>query len=140
MDGFLPGWQIWPHAIIPDLCHKPVLMLFMAANTKLIIIKTVHTVIWLFFNMVIFYLLYAVIADKIDKWVWICIGCILLEGIVLIVFKRICPVTLMARKYSSSTKDNFDIFLPAWIARYNQLIYSVIVSISIIILLYRLAT
>jgi len=38
-------------------------------NNKLLFIKGLHTVIWLFFNVVIFYLLYAAIANKIDKWV-----------------------------------------------------------------------
>jgi len=112
----------------------------MTVKTKLNFIKTIHTLIWLFFNVVIFYLLYAVVADKIDKWVWISIGCIFLEGIVLIVFKRMCPVTLIARRYSVSTRDNFDIFLPAWLARNNKLIYSIIVAISLLLLIYRLAT
>jgi hypothetical protein len=112
----------------------------MAENLKLILIKTIHTIIWLFFNVVIFYLLYAVIVNKIDKWIWICIGLILLEGIILIVFKRVCPVTLIAKKYSNSTKDNFDIYLPNWLARHNKKIYSIIVLIAVIILIYRLLT
>jgi hypothetical protein len=94
--------------------------------------------IWLFFNAVIFYLYYAAITNKIDKWVWICIGCILVEGLVLLVFKKICPVTLVARKYSDSTKDNFDIFLPNWLAKYNKLIYTTLFVIVLIMLGYRL--
>ena len=96
----------------------------MTAATKLNIIKAVHSLIWVFFNAVIFYLYYAANSNKIDKWVWIGIGFILLEGLVLLVFKKICPVTLFARKYSNSTKDNFDIFLPNWLAKYNKLIYT----------------
>ena len=106
---------------------------------KLTIIKIIHTAIWLFFNVVIFYMGYAVIIDKIDKWVWICLTLIILEGVVLLLFKRMCPVTLVARKYSTSTKDNFDIFLPNWLAKYNKLIYSSIVII-VMILMYRLIT
>ena len=107
---------------------------------KLTLIKTIHTIIWMFFNVVIFYLLYAVIVNKIDKWIWICLGLIVLEGIILIVFKRVCPVTLIARKYSNSGKDNFDIYLPNWLARHNKEIYSIIVLIAVIILIYRLIT
>lgn len=107
-------------------------------HTQLILIKFVHTLIWIFFNVVIFYLLYAVIISKIDKWVWICIGLIALEGIILLVFKNSCPVTLIARKYSTSEKANFDIFLPNWLAKYNKQLYSVIVSIALIILIFRL--
>lgn len=107
-------------------------------NTKLILIKLLHTAIWLFFNVVIFYLLYAAIANKIDKWVWICIGLIAMEGIVLLVFKNLCPVTIVARNYSQSEKANFDIYLPNWLAKYNKLIYSLIVLVAIIILIFRL--
>ena len=110
----------------------------MTANTKLIIIKIIHTLIWIFFNVVIFYLLYAVIINRINKWIWICVGLIILETVVLVIFKRVCPVTLIARKYSDSAKDNFDIFLPNWLARNNKLIYAIIVIIAIAILSYRL--
>jgi hypothetical protein len=106
-------------------------------DQKLVFIKLVHTAIWIFFNIVIFYLLYAVLINKIDKWVWIGLSLIALEGLVLVIFKNICPVTLVARNYSSSTRDNFDIYLPEWLARYNKQIYSSIVVIIIILLLLR---
>jgi hypothetical protein len=112
----------------------------MAANIKLVFVKILHTIIWVFFNVVIFYLLYAVVIDKIDGWVWICASLIIVEVIILIVFKKICPVTLIARKYSDSQKDNFDIYLPNWLAKYNKEIYAVIVLIAIVILIYRLST
>ena len=93
--------------------------------SKLILVKVIHTMIWLFFNVVLFYMAYAVIVNKIDKFVWIGIALIIGEGIVLIIFKKICPLTIIARKYSDSTKDNFDIFLPNWLAKYNKLIYTI---------------
>jgi hypothetical protein len=112
--------------------------MFLHEKRKLKLIKLIHTVIWLFFNVVIFYLLYAAIINKIDKWIWICLGLVLLEGLVLLLFKNICPVTLVARKYSQSPKDNFDIYLPNWLAKYNKQIYTVIVLIAFIILLYQM--
>lgn len=111
----------------------------MKASTKLVWVKLIHTLIWLFFNVVIFYLLYAVIVNRIDFWVWLCIGLVVLEGIVLLVFKSVCPITLVARKYSDSPKDNFDIYLPNWLAKHNKTIYTAIVLIAIAILVYRLA-
>ncbi|AKQ47330.1 hypothetical protein TH63_19465 [Rufibacter radiotolerans] len=112
----------------------------MASNPKLILLKIIHTLIWVFFNVVIFYLLYAVIADKIDKWVWICVGLVILEGVVLLIFNRFCPITLIARKYSDSQQDNFDIYLPNWLARYNKEIYTTIFLVACAILVYRLLT
>lgn len=43
----------------------------MNQESKLLFIKSIHTIIWVFFNVVIFYLLYAVIINKIGIWVWI---------------------------------------------------------------------
>jgi len=40
--------------------------------------------------------------------------------------------------YSNSTRDNFDIYLPNWLAKYNKLIYTSIVLVAVLILLYRL--
>ena len=55
--------------------------------SKLILVKIIHTIIWLFFNVVLFYMAYAVIVNKIDKFVWIGIALIIGEGIVLIILK-----------------------------------------------------
>lgn len=111
----------------------------MTDNAKLIVVKMIHTLVWIFLNVVIFYLLYAVIIGRIDKWIWICLGLIAIEGVVLLVFKNLCPITIVARKYSQSTRDNFDIFLPNWLARYNKQIYSGIVLVALAILAFRLA-
>lgn len=109
----------------------------MQNETKLTLIKTFHTLIWVFFNVVIFYMLYAVIVNKLDKWLWIGYGLIILEGITLLIFKFFCPLTLIARKYSTSTQDNFDIYLPNWLAKYNKLIYTGILIIIICINIYQ---
>ncbi len=109
----------------------------MSPASKLNIIKAIHTLIWLFFNVVIFYLYYAAITNKLNKWVWIGIGLILLEGLVLLIFKKLCPVTIIARRYSDSTKDNFDIFLPTWLAKYNKEIYTTLFVIVLLIIAYR---
>ena len=105
---------------------------------KLFLVKLLHTLIWIFFNVVIFYLLYAVVVNRIDMWVWICLAAILGEALVLVLFKTVCPVTIVARRYSDSKAENFDIFLPLWLAKYNKEIYTVIVLISVILLAYRL--
>ena len=101
----------------------------MQDDAKLIAVKVIHTLIWIFFNFVIFYMLYSVIQDKIDIWLWIGYGLIFLEGITLLIFRFFCPLTLIARKYSDSTKENFDIYLPNWLAKYTKLIYTSIMEL-----------
>lgn len=110
----------------------------MQKETRLILVKLLHTLVWLFFNVVIFYMLYAVISNKIDIWLWIGYGLVLLEALVLLLFRFFCPLTLIARKYSDSTKENFDIYLPNWLAKYTKLIYTSIMVLITIITAYRL--
>lgn len=109
----------------------------MSSKSKLILIKTIHTIIWIFFNVVLFYMAYEVIFNKIDNFIWIGIGFIILEFIVLLFFKMMCPLTIVARKYSDSNKENFDIFLPNWLAKYNKQIYTSFFIIIILGFIYR---
>lgn len=110
----------------------------MTGERKLILIKLIHTLVWLFFNVVIFYMLYAVLVNKIDIWLWIGYGLFVLEGITLLVFKFFCPLTIIARKYSDSTKANFDIYIPNWLAKYNKPVYTSILGVIMIITIYQL--
>jgi hypothetical protein len=113
-------------------------MNIMPDETKLIVVKIIHTLVWIFFNVVIFYMLYAVIINKLDAWLWIGYGLIALEGVTLIIFKCSCPITNIARKYSISSKDNFDIYLPNWLAKNTVFIYTSILAIVTILTIYQL--
>lgn len=105
----------------------------MNKTTKLLVIKLVHTIIWAFFVFVIFYILYSGITNCINTFTWIGIGLIIGEGLVLLVFKMFCPLTLVARKYSDSKNDNFDIFLPNWLAKHNKLIFTSIFIVGLVL-------
>ena len=110
----------------------------MNPSKKLLTLKIVHTLIWLFFVTAIFYILYSGITNKITTFTWIAIGLIVGEGAVLVLFKMFCPLTLIARKYSDSEKDNFDIYLPNWLARHNKIIFTTIYLVGVIIVLIRI--
>lgn len=110
----------------------------MKNETKLIIIKIIHTIVWVFFNGVIFYMLYAVLANKLDKWLWIGYGLFILEGLTLLAFKCYCPLTLIARKYSDSSRANFDIYLPHWLAKHNKTIYTSLLGIILLLTIWQL--
>ena len=109
----------------------------MTARTKLILTKLLHTLIWVFFVTVIFYVLYCGITGRITPLTWVAIGLVVFEGLVLLIFRMRCPLTYVARRYSDSQKDNFDIYLPNWIAKYNKQIFTTIFVIGLILVLYR---
>lgn len=89
---------------------------------------------------VIFYILYTGFTDKITIYTWIGISLIICEGLILLLFKMSCPLTVVARKYSDSQKDNFDIFLPNWLAKHNKSIFTSIFIIGLIMVVYRTVT
>lgn len=109
----------------------------MNSSKRLIQIKLLHTLVWVFFVAIIFYIVYSGLTGAITSFTWISIGLVLVEGIVLLIFRMFCPLTLIARKYSDSEKANFDIFLPEWLAKYNKEIFTSIYFLGVALVLLR---
>ncbi|MEK7256082.1 MAG: hypothetical protein AAB316_15130 [Bacteroidota bacterium] len=86
----------------------------------------------------IFYLLYASWSGKITPLVYVAIAANVVEIAILMLFKWTCPLTLVARKYSDSTKPNFDIYLPEWLATHNKLIFGACLAAGLGMVLWRL--
>ncbi|HAF29491.1 MAG TPA: hypothetical protein DCG75_10630 [Bacteroidales bacterium] len=105
--------------------------------SKLVQIKVLHTLIWGFFVFMIFYTVYTGLFNKVNLLTWIAIGFVFLESLTLIIFKWYCPLTIVARKYSDSDRENFDIYLPNWIAKHNKTIFSIIFLFGLVLVLYR---
>ncbi len=106
-------------------------------KAKLFQIKLIHTLIWAFFVIVIFYVVYSGITNTVTVYTWIAVALVIGEGLVLLVFRMFCPLSLIARMYSDSEKDNFDIFLPNWLARHNKVIFTAIFLFGLLIVVYR---
>jgi hypothetical protein len=108
-------------------------------NAKLLFIKTIHTIIWAFFVSVIAFIVYAGVTDMITQYVWMAIGLVVFEGILLLANSGKCPLTPIAARYTESAEDNFDIFLPKWLARNNKLLFTTIFAIGVVLVLWRVA-
>jgi len=108
-------------------------------NKKLISIKLIHTIIWFIFASAIIYVGYAGVFNKINRWVWICIGAVIFEGIVLLMNKGKCPLTSIAGKYTENRSSNFDIFLPEWLAKYNKTLFTSLFLAGLCLVLWRMA-
>ena len=106
-------------------------------QSKLLLVKSIHTAVWIFFNLVLVYLFYAVHTNQIDIKFWLGMGAIIIECIVLVANNWTCPLSPMARRYTQSTKANFDIFLPNWIAKNNIVIYSTVFAFLMLIILAK---
>lgn len=104
---------------------------------QLLKIKLIHTGIWLVLAPVVLYVLWSGITGNVTVYSWIAVGAIVMEGLLLLLFKGSCPLTVMARRYSDSTKDNFDIFLPNWLARHNKTIFTSLFVVGLLLMVYR---
>lgn len=102
---------------------------------KLVFIKWIHTVIWSIFVAIICFILWSGLTSNISIYSWLAVASVFAEGLVLLIFKGSCPLTKVARKYSDSANENFDIYLPNWLAKYNKLIFTTLFVIGLVLML-----
>ena len=92
-------------------------------------IKLLHTAIWLFFAGCI---LATPIAGALRQFLWAAVltGLVLVECAVLAVNRCRCPLTSLAGRYTKERTDNFDIYLPLWLARRNKTIFGTLFTVG----------
>jgi hypothetical protein len=89
---------------------------------RLVAIKVLHTVIWLFFAGCIVSIPFAGAWHQF-RWAAILSGLVLFECAILALNRGRCPLTDLAGRYTEARADNFDIYLPLWLARHNKAIF-----------------
>jgi hypothetical protein len=85
-------------------------------------IKLLHTVVWLFFVACIVAVPVAAALHRF-RLTAILAALVLLECFVIAVNRFRCPLTDLAARFAPETSDNFDIYLPNWLARHNKSIF-----------------
>lgn len=94
----------------------------MSTDSKLLVIKIIHTIVWaVFAGSIIAIPAYAAAGSLTVAWGLI--GFVFLEVAVLVANRMRCPLTDVAGRYTSDREDNFDIYLPRWLARHNKAIF-----------------
>lgn len=95
------------------------------AAAALVAVKVVHTIAWAFFAG-------CILAIPVASWRgqhaaagWLT-GIVLVEVAILLANRWRCPLTSLASRFTDDRHDNFDIFLPLWLARHNKLIFGVL--------------
>jgi len=82
----------------------------------------VHTLAWALFAGCILALPVAAWRDHFTLATAL-IGIVLIEVAVLVANGMRCPLTAVAARFTDDRRDNFDIYLPLWLARHNKLIF-----------------
>ncbi len=101
-------------------------------------IKLLHTVIFWVLSACVVYALFSGIADRITAWTWVAVSAIVLEGLVLLAFGGICPLTLLAERQGAEQGSVADIFLPKWIADRIFPICGTTYGVAVLLILVRL--
>ena len=103
-----------------------------SSSSKLKTVKVVHTLIWaLLAGCVIAIPFLAWSADSTLSY-WL-IGIVFIECIIIVIFGGHCPLTGVAARYTTDRRDNFDIYLPEWLARNNKLIFGSLYVLGVLI-------
>lgn len=88
----------------------------------LVWIKLLHTAVWAFFAGCIVAIPMAG-ALRQFRWAAMLTAFVLVECAVLAVNRGRCPLTDLAARHTEERAENFDIYLPLWLARHNKTIF-----------------
>ena len=92
-------------------------------QTTLNAVKALHTAIWAFFVGCIVGAPLAAAQGRL-KLAAVLIGLVGIESLVLVLNSWSCPLTDVASRYTERREENFDIYLPRWLAKHNKSIFT----------------
>lgn len=99
-------------------------------------IKVAHTIAWAFFAGCILAIPVASWRDEHRIAAWLC-AIVMVEVVVLVLNRWRCPLTEVAARYTDDRRDNFDIYLPLWLARHNKSIFGTLYFAAVVFAIAR---
>ncbi len=100
------------------------------------IVKFAHTVAWAFFAGSTLAITVCAVLHRYDAAL-LFIGIVFVEGLILVVNGWRCPLTDIAARYTDDRRNNFDIYLPEWLARHNKTIFTILYVLGILFTIAR---
>ncbi|HEX8653859.1 MAG TPA: hypothetical protein VF693_01370 [Allosphingosinicella sp.] len=100
-------------------------------------VRLIHSAAWLLFASAILALPVTVWMGRLT-WALGLSGLVMVEVFILAANGMRCPLTAIAARYTADRSGNFDIYLPAWLARHNKTIFGSLFVAGEFFLLYRL--
>ncbi len=108
----------------------------LASNARTLLwIKLIHTFFWALFASSIVAIPIVTALGRYDIGWWLT-GLVAVEVITLLINGMHCPLTGVAARYTDDRPVGFDIFLPAWLARYNKLIFGTLLVLAEVYLIW----
>ena len=111
----------------------------MPAMAALRLIRLVHTIVWACFVAVILAIPVAAWQREFVLFLFL-VALVLGEVAVLAANELRCPLTGVAARYTADRRDNFDIYLPLLVARYNKQVFGSLFVAGVLFGLVRALT
>lgn len=99
-------------------------------------VKILHTVIWAFFAGSICAIPILSLMQKHHLAIAL-IGIVAIEVLIVLFNGMSCPLTAVAARYTEDRRDNFDIYLPEWLARHNESLFGLLYFVGIVVTIVR---
>ena len=106
-------------------------------RTAILLIKSVHTLIFVFFAACIGVVVYSAISGWITQSTWIAFGLVVLECVIFVGNGWRCPLTNYAEQLGAENGSVADIFLPLWLAQRLPWIAGTLFFVASLVLLAR---
>jgi hypothetical protein len=110
----------------------------MSDDHALGLVKALHTVLWAFFAACIVAIPIMAYRNS-SAAALILIGVVLIEVLVIVLNDWRCPLTNVAARYTPDRRENFDIYLPLWLAKHNKTIFGALYVAGVLYTVVRLS-
>lgn len=101
---------------------------------KIFLVKAAHTAIFFLFSASIGYVLYSAIRGNHGWVLYLAIGAVVLEGLVLVANGWECPLTNLAKRWGDETGRVTDMFFPGWFVPHVFRTYTALFLLGIALL------
>ena len=109
----------------------------MADRVKILVVNTIHVIIYAVMVLSIFYIIYAAITKTFGLLLLVTLGLLFIEVAVFVGFGMRCPLTDLSKKYGSTDGYAFDRYLSKKNADQIFNIVRALLVASIILLIVR---
>ena len=93
-------------------------------------VRTLHTIVWALFVACILGIFVCAHAGRFGA-AGLLIAIVMVEVVVLVLNRMRCPLTGVAERYTAERAENFDIYLPRWLAKHNKAIFGTIYAVGV---------
>jgi hypothetical protein len=105
-------------------------------SKKLFWIRLFHTIIIVGMTICVFWVFYCGISGAGGRFLYVSIAVIILEGAILMLCGRQCPLTKLAIKYGDNHKRFFDSFLPKRATPFVVPVFTLIFIMGLFLVLF----